>query len=175
MFGPKDPNAPAAFVERMVHARYRGLGLEIFPAAFGNITAAERVEPKPPHCRPVHQGGGGPGAAGCAQRIGTGALIAAADLCVNPAHPGTIPVDPSIGRELQFQADTASNVLNVLPSPAVRDILLADYIEELAADAVGPERVYAFLRHCFGNQSYHVTRCDAEQCDPEAAIWTYFE
>ena len=76
--------------------RYRGLAGSLFPAAFGNITATEPVEVKPPHCKaswklaagqqPEGEGGGKGGGGGreCEYRIGTGALIDAAELCSNP-------------------------------------------------------------------------------------------
>ena len=52
----------------------------------------------------------------------------ASQICDNPAHPGTIPIDETVAQELQFQADTANNVLLNLPSPEVRELLLADYV-----------------------------------------------
>jgi hypothetical protein len=51
--------------------------------------------------------------------IGEGVMIPASQICDNPAHPGTIPIDETLAQELQFQADTANNVLLNLPS-AVR-------------------------------------------------------
>ena len=55
----------------------------------------------------------------CAVVIGEGEMIPASQICDNPAHPGTIPIDETLAQELQFQADTANNVLLNLPS-AVR-------------------------------------------------------
>eukprot|EP00047_Mylnosiga_fluctuans_P005161 m.238801 g.238801 ORF g.238801 m.238801 type:complete len:702 (-) comp13362_c0_seq1:265-2370(-) len=41
--------------------------------------------------------------------------------------------------------------------PERRDILLADYIEELTAQVVGPLRVPSFLRYCLRTMPYHIT------------------
>ena len=178
---PYRPNGAAAFIEKLLHTRYRGLSASLFPTAFGNITATEKVEIKPQHCQSAarkpsnQQAAGGSRAEGeCDYRIGTGALIEASQICSNPAHPGTIPIKAEIAQELQFQADTATNVLINLPNPAVRDLLLGDYVEELTAEAIGVERTYAFLRHCFAQQTYYVTKCDESGCDPEYWMWEYF-
>jgi len=42
--------------------------------------------------------------------------------------------------------------LNALPE--IRDILLADYIEELTSNVVGVNKTLAFLRYCFLDQKY---------------------
>ena len=59
----------------------------------------------------------------------------------------------------------------VMHQQEVRELLLADYVDELVADVVGAERSYAFLRYGFGGQGYFVTRCDTEVCHPESALW----
>eukprot|EP00730_Choanoeca_flexa_P017640 TRINITY_DN8521_c0_g2_i1.p2 TRINITY_DN8521_c0_g2~~TRINITY_DN8521_c0_g2_i1.p2 ORF type:complete len:680 (+),score=173.95 TRINITY_DN8521_c0_g2_i1:2149-4188(+) len=51
----------------------------------------------------------------------------------------------------------------------VRDLLLADYIEELAAQIVGAKHVYAFFKSCFQGQEYEVT----ELGTPEHDLWEY--
>ena len=43
-----------------------------------------------------------------------------------------------------------------------------------AAAGLSVERTYAFLRHCFGDQHYHVASCDEDSCDPEFDLWDYF-
>lgn len=76
--------------------------------------------------------------------------------------------------------------------PETRDILLIEYIEvrsarcslrralltaagaclvwqEISAQVVGASRVYAFFRHCFRGQGYHVTKLD----EPLHELWEY--
>ena len=107
--GP-DPAAAQAWVERHLSSRYRGLE-HLFPSAFANITATEYVPRLPMRCRNA------PRVGKCAVVIGEGAMIPASQICANPAHPDTIPIDETLAQELQFQADTANNVLLNLPSP----------------------------------------------------------
>ena len=56
-----------------------------------------------------------------------------------------------------------------IPAIEVRDLLLADYIEELAAQIVGGKQVYAFFRSCFQGQDYEVT----ELGTPAHELWEY--
>ncbi|KAI6656921.1 hypothetical protein LOD99_16223 [Oopsacas minuta] len=42
-------------------------------------------------------------------------------------------------------------------SPAARDILLVNYIEEISAGVVGTRYLYAFFTQCFASQTYHRT------------------
>ena len=155
-------------MERHVSTRYRGLEY-LFPSAFTNITATEEIPILPRRCR------GAPRVGDCAVPIGQGALIHASEICSNPAHPGKVPVSPELATELKFQAETATNILLALPSPESRDLLLGDYIDELAADVIGPHRVLAFLSHCFRGQSYLITRCDTEVCHAESILWSYYD
>jgi hypothetical protein len=124
------PDAAQAWMERHLSARYRGLE-PLFPSAFANITAAEEIPVLPRRCR------GAPRVGKCAVPIGAGGqLIPASAICDNPAHRGQVPISAELASELQFQADTATNVLVALPTPEARDILFGDYVDELVADVV---------------------------------------
>jgi hypothetical protein len=56
-----------------------------------------------------------------------------------------------------------------IPVVEVQDLLLADYIEELAAQIVGGKHVYAFFQSCFQGQEYEVTELGSPQHD----LWEY--
>ena len=175
MFGPVE-GATQFVGQRLLPSRYRGLEA-LFPSRFRNITASERIAVKPMRCQRHPEG------PGCGHDIGAGAWIDASQICDNPAHPGSIPVKEDIVQAMQMQVDSAASLLRQLPSAAVRDVLLADYIEEIAADVVGAERALAFLQYCFKAQPYHVTRChvpdsytrgQSMRCDSEQSLWSYF-
>ena len=53
--------------------------------------------------------------------------------------------------------------------PEVRDVLFADYVEEISAQVVGAEKVLAFFRYCFVGQGYYVTDMD----DEEHSLWDH--
>lgn len=53
--------------------------------------------------------------------------------------------------------------------PKVRDILFADYVEEISAQVVGAEKLLAFFRYCFVGQTYYLTAMD----DDEHALWDH--
>lgn len=53
--------------------------------------------------------------------------------------------------------------------PEVRDILFADYVEEISAQVVGAEKLLAFFRYCFVGQTYYLTAMD----DDEHALWDH--
>lgn len=55
--------------------------------------------------------------------------------------------------------------------PEVRDILFADYVEEISAQVVGAEKLLAFFRYCFNGQGYYVTDMD----DDEHSLWDHKE
>ena len=42
-------------------------------------------------------------------------------------------------------------------SPVVRDIILANYVEEISADVVGANQLFDFFTKCFANQTYYKT------------------
>ncbi|EDQ91198.1 uncharacterized protein MONBRDRAFT_23375 [Monosiga brevicollis MX1] len=52
---------------------------------------------------------------------------------------------------------------------AVRDLLLKDYIEELAAQVVGARQVWSFFYYCFRDQEYYITDMASE----EHSMWDY--
>ena len=171
--GPQALGAEA-WIERHIAERYRGLEY-LFPSVFPNITATEVVERLPARCRKAKASEAPQLDAECIATIGQGAMIPAHAICDNPAHEGRIPVEETLAQELQFQADTASNILLALPSAEVRELLLADYIDELVTDVVGAARSYAFLRYCFApQQTFLLTRCDLEVCHPESVLYEHF-
>lgn len=51
--------------------------------------------------------------------------------------------------------------------PVTMDILLMDYVEEIAAEVVGIDSMLAFLRFCFQGQDYIMTEFD----QPIHSIW----
>ncbi|XP_062504731.1 uncharacterized protein LOC134181477 [Corticium candelabrum] len=53
--------------------------------------------------------------------------------------------------------------------PEVRDILFADYVEEISAQVVGVDKLLAFFRFCFTGQGYYVTDVD----DDEHSLWDH--
>ena len=55
--------------------------------------------------------------------------------------------------------------------PEIRDMLFANYVEEITAQVVGVRRMLAFFRFCFLGQDYYVT----ELGDAEHALWDHKE
>ena len=53
--------------------------------------------------------------------------------------------------------------------PTSRDILFADYVEEVTAQVVGVEKMLAFFRYCFLGQEYYVT----DVSDEEHKMWDH--
>ena len=54
----------------------------------------------------------------------------------------------------------------------VRDVLFADYVEELAAQVVGVEHVVTFYEQCFAGQGYFAT----DPATPiHAELWRYYD
>ena len=89
---------------------------------------------------------------------------------VEPLCPrnGKIPTAQHVIGYAKLDAGIVSVHFAALPAP-VRDILFADYVEEISAQVVGAERVLAFFLNCFRNQGYYVTNID----DNEHALWDH--
>eukprot|EP00118_Oscarella_pearsei_P012919 m.98673 g.98673 ORF g.98673 m.98673 type:complete len:812 (+) comp37002_c0_seq1:3-2438(+) len=68
----------------------------------------------------------------------------------------------------KLDVSIVANHFGALPTE-VRDILFIEYVEEITAQVVGPERVIAFFYHCFRNQVYYITNID----DEEHALWDH--
>lgn len=54
-------------------------------------------------------------------------------------------------------------------SPEVMDILFGNYVEEIASQVVGVDKILAFFRYCFQGQAYTVTSPD----QVEHSLWDY--
>ena len=60
-----------------------------------------------------------------------------------------------------------------LQQPEVRDVLFLDYIEEMAADVVGPAHVRQFFHDCFREgQEYALTNPGS---DEHVELWRYYD
>jgi Cupin-like domain len=77
---------------------------------------------------------------------------------VHPDETGKIPTAVHVFGDAQFDVGLMDEHFDVLnDKPAIRDILLANYIEEISAQTVGVERVLSFFQYCFQDQPYYIT------------------
>lgn len=84
-------------------------------------------------------------------------------LCESPSRPGEIPISHSLYGDATLDAELIGGEFTQLHAVA-RDVLLADYVEEMAAEVLGAERVYAFFRYCFKpNQRYYYTKMEDQE------------
>ena len=53
--------------------------------------------------------------------------------------------------------------------PEIRDLLFAEYVEEISAQVVGEGNLIEFFTRCFNGQGYRVT----DASTPEHNMWIY--
>ena len=84
---------------------------------------------------------------------------------LNRAVSGVRPISrPNRAMDTETDVNTIANKFTGLEEE-LRDVLLMNYVEEMARAAVGVKRVYSFLRFCFlRNQAYRL--------EPEHDWWT---
>lgn len=63
-----------------------------------------------------------------------------------------------------------AGVFSRLPAE-IRDLLFAEYIEEITAQVVGAENVVSFFISCFQGQDYELTHLG----DTNHALWDYID
>ncbi|XP_065179869.1 uncharacterized protein LOC135810308 [Sycon ciliatum] len=86
-------------------------------------------------------------------------------LCRGSKGRGKMPTAQHVYGYATFDAKVVSKHFMKLPS-VVRDILFLDYVEEISAQVVGIEDVYAFFRYCFHEPvEYYVTEPDGAEHD----------
>lgn len=90
------------------------------------------------------------------------------DICA-AERPHGIPTAQHVYGDCVTDMKLVAPIFIMLPGEK-RDVLLADYIEDLVAPIVGATRIYSFFRYCFAEgYEYYVT----ELSTPEHALWEY--
>lgn len=84
------------------------------------------------------------------------------------AVPGEIPTCVHVHGYAKLDMSVIGGHFQAL-EPTPRDILFADYVEEVAAQVVGVEKMLAFFRYCFLGQEYYVT----DVGDEEHKMWDH--
>eukprot|EP00457_Paulinella_chromatophora_P003231 gb/GEZN01003237.1/.p1 GENE.gb/GEZN01003237.1/~~gb/GEZN01003237.1/.p1 ORF type:complete len:719 (-),score=176.32 gb/GEZN01003237.1/:74-1912(-) len=130
------PDATRPFIAQVLRSRYFGSGAELFPTSPQDA------------------------------RICTWTKYKTDPATMSEVALGAIPTCQHVYGDVSFDVHhvVAPSFREIWPLP-VRDVLLADYIEQMAAEVVGPQRVFAFLRFCFQGQRYFVT--SGSQASPE--------
>jgi hypothetical protein len=83
--------------------------------------------------------------------------------------PRGIPIAQHVYGDAVTDMKLVSPIFALL-SGEVRDTLLADYIEDLAAPVVGADRLFSFFRYCFQeDHDYYLTEMDT----PEHLLWEH--
>eukprot|EP00050_Salpingoeca_kvevrii_P001405 m.169113 g.169113 ORF g.169113 m.169113 type:complete len:260 (-) comp10362_c4_seq1:1569-2348(-) len=91
------------------------------------------------------------------------------DICMSHLADDEIPTAQHVyGDSFRDMKMIAAGFVDL--APEVRDILLADYIEEISAQIVGAKRVPSFFRYCFQGQRYQLT--DPESPEHES-LWQH--
>ena len=89
------------------------------------------------------------------QRLSSPAYTGAAQLCRSGEAGGRIPTANHVYADAYTDMNRIAPVLQALPSSA-RQILLGDYVEEVAADVLGAGLVQQFFEECFDSQEYDI-------------------
>ena len=80
------------------------------------------------------------------------------------AVPGKIPTCVHVHGYAKLDMGVVSGHFRALEPAMARDVLFADYVEEITAQVVGVKKMLAFFRYCFlGGQQYYVTEVGEEE------------
>lgn len=83
------------------------------------------------------------------------------EIC-SSAVPGKIPTCVHVHGYAKLDMGVVGGHFQAL-EPVVRDILFADYVEEITAQVVGVKKMLAFFRYCFTGQQYYITEIESEE------------
>jgi hypothetical protein len=95
------------------------------------------------------------------------------NLCDAGTEPkGKIPISQDVFVDCTSDMRLASRHFDSINVLEVRDVLFADYVEEITANVVGVANVLPFFRHCFRGQEYELTDPNS---DAHHELWRYYD
>lgn len=115
----------------------------------------------------------GPGVEPLFAPFGRGAVTAGADTpgAAGSGCPGQVPTSAAVYGDVFADVQLVAPHFGELAAP-VLDMLLGDYAEELAAEAVGARHVPRFFQSCFRGQDYVITDPSSAE---HARLWRYYD
>ena len=95
-----------------------------------------------------------------------------ATFCTLPSLGGKVPTAQHVYGSCVSDARLVTAQFARIQPASARDLLFADYVEEIAAEVVTAAKVVPFFQHCFQGQEYDLTDPGS---DEHQRLWRYYD